>query len=511
LFVFRLKELGANLFDAFDVLLIDEAHDLSPCELSIFEAEHRKKPKRMRTIIVFDPHQAIYGFRGAADCKQLLSMKSNFDTFPLRRTFRFGHGVAALANAVIKKYKPSCTIEITAASKETTVESVCVDSGTEGRQAMYSAAFGNSTEGDCGEFHGELTVLARSNLRVVEEALHAAGEDMVESIEFVNQSSGAHEKILRDLRQIAEKGINPSGATWMPKFENVEKVKTWAERTGKKEMVSLIGLVDYFGAQEVLDRIDLIAAKTHQRHAPPQHSSFSSAAAVKNNSSSAPQQTGTQGLHVILSTTHGAKGLGWPQVYVAGDFLGGDEDVFETSVESSSEWAVTDFYENGGGEHAKPKQIDDEEVNCFYVAITRAKRRLWINSNVVQLLQKKGIGLDVHPFPKENQSSSRRSNIEKKHKCLLSQYRPPQDGYRRDSRRENKDDNTYCISDNSSSCSTPPGSPLSVKDDVGTVAGTKGDVGSVVDLSVDSEDDDGKETDLNDFQFMSSYPKPPSV
>ncbi len=386
-------ELGESVFDVFDVLLIDEAHDLSPCQLSIFEAEHRRK--RMRSIIVFDPHQAIYGFRGAADCNQLLTMESDFKTFPLRRTFRFGDSVAALANAVIRSYKPSNIIEITAADRETTIESVQLNL-SDNRHAMYLAA---NTKKGCDNIH-QLAILARSNLRLVEEAIYAAGDDLVESLEFVKQREGAHEKYLRDLRSIAEKELNPSSSTWMCKFKSVGKVKQWAKKMGKKDIVGLIKLVEKMGAQEVIDRIDLIYHKAaNVRHRTNQYSTTVQ-------TSFEPQVSGTQGLHVVFSTTHGAKGLGWHQVYLAGDYLGADEDVFEPLQQENHHFP--EIFEECFYESAE-KTISDEEVNCFYVALTRAKRRLWINNKIIELLQERNVGLDIQSFPKSIHNNSKTS------------------------------------------------------------------------------------------------------
>ncbi len=386
------------MFDVFDVLLIDEAHDLSPCQLSIFEAEHRRK--RMRSIIVFDPHQAIYGFRGAADCNQLLSMESDFRTFPLRRTFRFGPCVAALASAVIRSYKPSNIIEITAADRETTVESIItshVQNFSDSRHAMYLAA---NTKKGCDNIQ-QLAILARSNLRLVEEAIYAAGDDLVESIEFVKQREGAHDKYLCDLRSIAEKELNPSSSTWMPKFKSVGKVKQWAKKMGKKDVVGLIKLVEKMGAQEIINRIELIYHKAaNVRHRTNQYSTVQT--------SFQPQVSGTQGLHVVFSTTHGAKGLGWHQVYLAGDYLGAaDEDVFEPLQQENCHFP--DIFEECFRDESAEKTISDEEVNCFYVALTRAKRRLWINSKIIELLQEKNIGLDIQSFPRSIHNNSKTS------------------------------------------------------------------------------------------------------
>ncbi|ELU17713.1 hypothetical protein CAPTEDRAFT_217853 [Capitella teleta] len=56
-----------NDFDAYDVILIDEAQDLTPAVADILLSLN--KPK----ILVGDPHQQIYAFRGAVDSMQLVT------------------------------------------------------------------------------------------------------------------------------------------------------------------------------------------------------------------------------------------------------------------------------------------------------------------------------------------------------------------------------------------------------------------------------------------------------
>ena len=68
---------------AHDVLLVDEAQDTNPAMLDVF-----LRQKKTTKIIVGDPHQQIYAFRGAVNALDLVRPDV---TYHLTQSFRFGH------------------------------------------------------------------------------------------------------------------------------------------------------------------------------------------------------------------------------------------------------------------------------------------------------------------------------------------------------------------------------------------------------------------------------------
>jgi len=86
-----------------DVLLLDEGQDMNPAMLSIFMNQ------KVTRVIVGDPHQQIYMFRGAVNA---LDIVSPTHTYFLTQSFRFGPEIAFVANKclVALKHKDSMTL-----------------------------------------------------------------------------------------------------------------------------------------------------------------------------------------------------------------------------------------------------------------------------------------------------------------------------------------------------------------------------------------------------------------
>lgn len=76
---------------AFDYILFDEGQDASPAMLDIFLNQKATK------VIVGDTHQQIYSWRYAVNSLE----KTNFTTFNLSHSFRFGANIANLATQIL--------------------------------------------------------------------------------------------------------------------------------------------------------------------------------------------------------------------------------------------------------------------------------------------------------------------------------------------------------------------------------------------------------------------------
>jgi hypothetical protein len=77
----------------YDVILVDEIQDCTPCQMDIVNRQKCKK------ILVGDIHQQIYRFRGVCDPFE------NARTLQLTKTFRFGFDVADLSNTFLRVFK----------------------------------------------------------------------------------------------------------------------------------------------------------------------------------------------------------------------------------------------------------------------------------------------------------------------------------------------------------------------------------------------------------------------
>jgi len=79
----------------FDTILLDEAQDTNP----VAGAQYRIQ-KDMQIIYVGDPHQAIYGFRGAEDEMQ---KRSDLESLPLTISWRCPSEIAGFGNKTLEK------------------------------------------------------------------------------------------------------------------------------------------------------------------------------------------------------------------------------------------------------------------------------------------------------------------------------------------------------------------------------------------------------------------------
>lgn len=77
-----------------DVIYVDEFQDTTPCMLDIImrQAEHAQ------IVMVGDPRQAIYGWRGAVNAMQMVQC----DEYPLTKSFRYGQAIADVATQVLE-------------------------------------------------------------------------------------------------------------------------------------------------------------------------------------------------------------------------------------------------------------------------------------------------------------------------------------------------------------------------------------------------------------------------
>lgn len=76
----------------YDVIIVDEVQDCTPCQMSIVNIQNAKK------IYVGDIHQQIYKFRGV--CNPFTTQ-----VYTLTKTFRFGFEIADLCNHFLRIYK----------------------------------------------------------------------------------------------------------------------------------------------------------------------------------------------------------------------------------------------------------------------------------------------------------------------------------------------------------------------------------------------------------------------
>jgi superfamily I DNA/RNA helicase len=92
----KLFQLDRPQLSRYATLLTDEAQDTSASTFALL------RDQRARLVLVGDSAQAIYTYRGTTDALRLLDAD---ERLPLTRSFRFGEGVATMANALLFAYR----------------------------------------------------------------------------------------------------------------------------------------------------------------------------------------------------------------------------------------------------------------------------------------------------------------------------------------------------------------------------------------------------------------------
>ncbi|XP_041348939.1 F-box DNA helicase 1-like [Gigantopelta aegis] len=92
----KLYQLSEPRVRGYDIILIDEAQDLTPAVIDILMNQSQCK------ILVGDPHQQIYSFRGAINAMQMITATQ---VFYLTQSFRFGPEIAHVAASCLEVFK----------------------------------------------------------------------------------------------------------------------------------------------------------------------------------------------------------------------------------------------------------------------------------------------------------------------------------------------------------------------------------------------------------------------
>ncbi|PVD25065.1 hypothetical protein C0Q70_15563 [Pomacea canaliculata] len=185
----KLYQLSKPKLSGYDVILVDEAQDLTPALIDILHCQHQPK------IFVGDPHQQIYSFRGAVNAMQ--------------QSFRFGPEISRMAGIILETMK---------AEKKTIV--------------------GHGKPGSVnGERVGQLAILCRTNYTVFSEAVllcfYSSG---LEGLDFLT---------LKDIYNLLHQpeGQRDIKSKFIARFENMAKLEKYAQKTTDNELLGKIRIV----------------------------------------------------------------------------------------------------------------------------------------------------------------------------------------------------------------------------------------------------------------------------
>ncbi|XP_070848572.1 F-box DNA helicase 1 isoform X2 [Chaetodon trifascialis] len=324
-----------QLSDRYDVLFIDEAQDCTPAIMDVLLSQSCGK------ILVGDPHQQIYTFKGAVNA---LHIVNHTHIYYLTQSFRFGAEIAYVGATILNVCKSVQKILVGGKQKG----GVCDETAENMTAAMRTGV---------SHCRGKTAILSRCNLSVFSEAVRLTDANPLCRIHFiggvtsiglnrildiwqlmqesreVSRGPGQQPKFIRDplIRSFVRRSQNPFGA-----------LKKYVTQTEDRELEAKLSIVEKYGS-----RIPELAMRLKRCY----ENDFNNA-------------------DFIVGTVHKAKGLEFDTVMVSEGFA---------KVPSSRH-----------NLHFNPDflfaNIPDDEWNLLYVAVTRAKTSLVITKTIRHIL-----------------------------------------------------------------------------------------------------------------------------
>lgn len=238
----------------YDRILFDEVQDSNAVTAAI--VQEQRCPK----VIVGDTHQAIYQFRGAVNAMRMFDADQ---TLYLSKSFRFGQGIADVANVLLSTYKG------------------------EKRKLLGTDAPSRIGPLDPRE---NMAVIARSNGTLFTEAVHALNQN--KRLHFVGGIEGYRLGALMDVFNLSMGNRDAISSGYMRAFKDIEAAEQFAELSDDRELKSAISTV-----------------KRHNQKIP------SLVARIKQATVKDPSQA-----QLHLTTAHKSKGLEWDNVRLTDDY-----------------------------------------------------------------------------------------------------------------------------------------------------------------------------------------------
>ncbi len=334
----------------YDIVAVDEAQDMTPCQMSIISSQ-----RHAGILMIGDPRQAIYQFRGARDAlRQRLpyhSPPSNTPNKPytLSVTHRLPRDVAEVANSMLRFIGDGVTLE---ASRH--------------RQPIVSLAERPTS--------GGYTVITRSNAALIKEALDAVERGLKIGIICTesNKNSKPGETTLRLKLVEYLYGLYSNNR---PGYHYP---------TLPKHVKSFSDIKTYLKDHNVSGELKLLFQEVENRgHDTPEFVS-------RVRSSLLPwAEAMHQPTAIVLCTAHKSKGMEFDNVVLTDDYID------FTSLIKNQQAMLTQATTNqtarveqramqllsGIEKLVKPRNVI-EDINILYVAATRAKRTLVMNKSL---------------------------------------------------------------------------------------------------------------------------------
>ncbi|XP_072774395.1 F-box DNA helicase 1 isoform X2 [Taeniopygia guttata] len=262
----KLWQLSKPQLSGYDAIFVDEAQDCTPAIVDIVQSQKCGK------ILVGDPHQQIYTFRGAVNTLYLVP---HTHMYYLTRSFRFGPEIAYVGSTILD---------------------VC-------KGIRSKTLVGGRQKGDVrGGREGNVALLSRSNWNVFEDAVEFSGRDPPAKIHVIGglERFGLSRiydiwklSLPADVRKNSNLVIEDSFIKKWEDSEGLPGLREYAARVDDRDLEVKISIVEKYR-----ERIPALVARIRGSH-------------VSQESLA----------DFLIGTVHQAKGLEFDTVCVADDFV----------------------------------------------------------------------------------------------------------------------------------------------------------------------------------------------
>ncbi|CAM9746088.1 unnamed protein product, partial [Ectocarpus sp. 13 AM-2016] len=276
---------------------------------------------RCARILVGDSHQAIYGFIGAEDhLKRVEGGKIRH----LTQVFRFDQSIAHVANSLVGPLKGETRPLLGCAGKQ-------------GKVVLAGGTGLDVWQDQERTLKRPIAFLARTVSTLVHAAMWARSRG--EKVAWVGGAQAYSLEAVEDMCLMAMGRSEEVKHALLKKLKTIKKLVRFIQESGDRQWANRLRMLDGKDPQALLSELREIQRKqVHPREA-----------------------------DTLLSTVHKAKGLEFDTVVLADDFIEVDDIRWTTEPCPQPVW---------------DSEAEKEEVNILYVAVTRAKRRLVVNSSL---------------------------------------------------------------------------------------------------------------------------------
>ncbi|XP_029969170.1 F-box DNA helicase 1 [Salarias fasciatus] len=330
--LWQLQTPKPRLSDQYDALFIDEAQDCAPVIMDVLLSQ------RCGKILVGDPHQQIYTFRGAVNA---LNVTEHTHIYYLTQSFRFGAEIAYVGATILSVCKKVDKILVGGKQRD----GVCDETANKALECMNT---GVSTS------PGQTAILSRCNLGVFSRAVSLIDANPNCRIHFIGDVKNIGlDKILdlwHLLQHSGKKEVQRPRYFRDPFIRSFAKnigcafysLKKYAEQTEDNELGGKLAIVETYGGRipELVERLNSCYERDISR------------------------------ADFIVGTVHKAKGLEFHTVIVNDDFAKVPCSGHELCHHPDFSFC----------------KIPDDEWNLLYVAVTRSKTSLVMTKNIQRIL-----------------------------------------------------------------------------------------------------------------------------